>query len=95
MFSRDCPHCKSSIDFSYIKKFVDDERIPCPHCHRVLRVSPVASLINSVFIGLVVGGALGLFTDIRVDFIVVIGGLVTVFFQKYLDVFFSLVEDKS
>ena len=52
-------------------------------------------IINSVFLGGAIGLVFGLFTNISSEWVIFIAIASSLFLQKYIDVFFSLVEEKN
>jgi hypothetical protein len=90
LFARNCPSCKKEIPFSWIRKHLKNDFFNCPNCYCALTPKFSNVIINSLILGAGIGALLGKFTNLPIEFIILIGAFSGMYFQKYIDMFFAL-----
>lgn len=90
MFSRNCPNCGKLVPWQKRKELLLVDTIHCVYCTKPLCLSFKYSFTNA----LIIGGATGLFlsryTDLSIEFIVIIAVIAGEGLQRCLDVLFPL-----
>lgn len=90
MFKRKCPSCSKIIPYNTLKKSAKSGSFDCPHCSVSLAPKFSVTIVTSLVFGAGLGAILAKSTDLSIELIIVGCMVFTVFFQKYVDVFFSL-----
>jgi len=90
MFGEPCPHCKKKLSINQRKGLLNHIAIYCRYCAKPIKIKDTHQLLNSVAIGVICGGSLGILTDLKIEYLAMVSALISVFFQRYLDIFYSL-----
>ena len=95
MFKVKCPHCKSKLSLNQRKGLLRAVAIYCTYCAKPIKIKEGSQYLNSIAIGVLIGGLLAILTSLSMTYVMVIAGLFGAFFQRYLDILFSLKVAKD
>ncbi|GEM_PF-6591205 len=95
MISKSCPACNRRMTARYIITNIKKDAIYCPYCGSRLVPKLRSVMLNSLILGGTLGAILAIFTSLSMELIILITTFLSVFFQKYIDLFFQLKVEED
>lgn len=95
MFEEPCPHCNKKLSLNQRRGLLVRAAIFCVYCANPIRINLKNQYLNSVALGVLVGGLLALVTNLSTEIVIICGVLSSIFLQRFLDIFFSLEKAKE
>lgn len=90
MFDVQCPHCKKGLTITQRKGLIIQPSIRCAFCHKSIKIREKAALLNSWFLGTILGIMMQVFWQMSLDLIICTVLFVVFFIQPFIDIFYSL-----